>query len=173
MCMKSVNMTTAFYEDDLSGINGVIKYGEMISQVTAKTDNEGNHYIDRLYIFTAFSAISSKEEDPDLTNKYDVMWTLGDLNETVFDNKIITEQIIDAAKNKISNPLVSARNFSNQSIVPVIKNFKVDRPGKYYLKIYIKKHIDMTIENNDNNSNDAENIEWQIQSINSIDVKFE
>lgn len=31
----------------------------------------------------------------------------------------------------------------------------------------------MTIENNDNNSNDAENIEWQIQSINSIDVKFE
>lgn len=34
-------MTTAFYEDDLSGINGVIKYGEMISQVTAKTDNEG------------------------------------------------------------------------------------------------------------------------------------
>lgn len=157
MCMKSININNIFYEDDLSSFSQNPKFGEIKTQVKAIKNKDGKYFIGRLYIFCSFTAMSSKEEDPKLTNVYDVMWTFGCVNsDNTFDNKKIAETIFDTTENKIDNSTVSTRSFCNQNRIVELKDYQIEETGKYYLKTYIKK------SNTD--------VDWQIQSITSIDV---
>lgn len=162
MCMKNVNINTLFFEDDLSGISEKTRYSEMLSSITAKQNNINEYYIERLYIYTKFNAMSSEKEDPDLSKKYDLMWTFGCMiNENTFDNTILGTSLVDSSEDKVSNPFVSSRSFTNQNRTLALKNYKVNVPGTYYLKVYIREH------------NDHTDSEWQIQSFNTIEVEFE
>lgn len=159
MCMKSVNLNNSFFEEDLSGVSGNLRFGETKSKIKAIKGSNDNYYISRLYILLNFNAMSSQDEDPYLTNVYDIMWTFGCVNSNnIFDNKKISETIIDTKCNKIKNSIVSERAFTNQIRILELKDFAIEDQGKYYLKTYIKK----------NGTNDG----WQIQSITAIDIEF-
>lgn len=158
MCMKSVNINNLFFEDDLSGLGTSMRFGDLKSSIKVSKDSNNNYCINRLYVLCYFTAMSSKSEDPDLTNVYDVMWTFGCVNgDNVFDNKKIAETVIDTKVNKIEKPVVSSRSFTNQTRTLELKNYPINELGKYYLKTYIRK----------NGTTD----DWQIQSITSIDVE--
>lgn len=157
MCMKSVNINNMFYEDDLSGFSKNLKFGEIKTQVKAIKNANDKYFISRLYILCNITAMSSKEEDENLTNVYDIMWTFGYVNsENTFDNKKIAESVVDTNMNKIDDSTVSSRSFCNHIRIVELKDYPVDKIGKYYLKTYIKKA--------------NENSNWQIQSITSIDI---
>lgn len=156
MCMKSVNISNIFYEDNLSGFNGNLRFGEIKTKIKAIKDINNKYYINRLYVLCNFTAMSSSE-DSHLTNIYDIMWTFGCLNSNnIFDNKQIAETVIDTKINKTDNPTVSSRSFTNQFRIVELKDYPIDELGKYYLKTYIKKT--------------GTNDDWQVQSITAIDV---
>lgn len=156
--MKSVNINNLFFEDDLSGLGTSMRFGDLKSSIKVSKDSNNNYCINRLYIFCCFTAMSSKSEDPDLINAYDVMWTFGCINgDDAFDNKKIAETVIDTKVNKIENSIVSSRSFMNQYLTIKLINYPINELGRYYLKTYIRK----------NGTDD----DWQIQSITSIDIE--
>ena len=154
MCMKSVNITTVFVEDDLSNIAEGIVFDRQISRIKAEKNNNGENTV-KLNIVTLLNAMSS-DEDPDLTNVYDIMWTFGCLKDDEFYNQNIGFTVFDTAKCKINNEKVSLRQFTNERRKLVLNHFVIDTLGTYYLKVYIKKA-------------DTEQ-KWQIQYINSIEI---
>lgn len=157
MCMKSVNINNTFFEENLSGINGNLRFGESKTKIKALLDSNSNYYINKLYILLNFSAMSSSE-DRNLTNVYDIIWTFGCLNsQSDFENKTIAKTIIDTTCNKTTNSVISARSFTNQIRLVELKDYKIDELGQYYLKTYIKKH----------GTDDT----WQVQSITSIEIE--
>lgn len=160
MCMKSVNINTIFYEGDLACFTGEERYGKILKQIKAVKNQNNEYTIGNLVVYTMFNAMSSSE-DKNLSNKYELLWTFGYVKDDKFYNNKIGLQDIDTTKNKVSNSIVSARSFTNQSFNFMLNNYIVSEPGLYYLKVYIRK-MDA----------DVSNAEWQVQSINFIEVVF-
>ncbi len=154
MCMKSVNITTMFVEDDLCRVaEGIVSERQLLKLRAEKNSN--NEYTVNLNVVTFLNAMSS-DEDPQLENVYDIMWTFGCLKEDKFDNTNIGLTIFDTAKCKMFNEKVSIRQFTNERRKLVFNHYIIDTLGTYYLKVYIKK------------ANTEQS--WQIQSINSIEI---
>ena len=156
MCMKGININNLFYEDNLTGFNDNLKFGDIKEQIKVIRNSSNKYIISRLYILCTLNAMSTKE-DNDLTSVYDVMWTFGFVNsDNIFDNKKIAETTLDTSVNKINDNTVSTRLFSNQIRIIELKDYLINKTGRCYLKTYIKKKY---TEDN-----------WQIQSITTIDI---
>lgn len=160
MCMKNINVTTEFYEKDLSGYSGAVQMGQVIDCLTAQC-KDGKYYIDELTINTLICAMSSSD-DPDLTNKYAVRWTLGTIEtnegKDVFDYYIISDAEFDPMKNrKGKKPNAICRHFSNQSFKFTLRDYEITKEGDYYLKVFLKGNADD---------------KWILQSMNFIQIKF-
>lgn len=152
--MKSVNVTTMFVEDDLSNIAEGYVSDRQIFKIKAEKNSNGEHTI-KLNIVTFLNAMSS-DEDNNLSNRYEIMWTFGCLENNSFENKVLGTTYFDTAKEKKYHEAVSTRQFTNERRKLVVDHYVIENLGTYYLKVYIKLA----------DSEDS----WQIQSINSIEI---
>lgn len=153
--MKSVNIVTVFFDSDLSDFMGNAQFGKKIKKIVAKKDIYGQkNIINNICIVTFFNAMSS-DEDEELTNKYDILWTFGHLEDDNFVNEKIAISDIDVSVNKIDKiENVTCKSFTNQFLKINLENYEVKTPGKYYLKVYLRK------------KNGDQDAVWQAQSIN-------
>ena len=83
MCMKNVNISSVFYDDDLSEIGGQVQLGKIVTELPASKDFDGNIVIENLSIATYVSALSS-DHDEDLTNEYELLWQFGTIVNNAF-----------------------------------------------------------------------------------------
>lgn len=157
MCMKSVNISSVFYDDDLSELGGRLHFGKIVNEVATSTDFEGNSIIERLTVVSFVSALSS-DHDPQLDKKYELLWQFGTVIGNDFVAKSLAKDVFDTEINKVDEiPEITCKSFTNQVFKFTLRNYKIDQPGNYYLKIYIREA--------------GNGQKWQIQSMNTIFVK--
>ena len=159
MCMENVNISTAFFESDLSEINGAVQFGKRIDKVVYPADSlNGGAKICSLTIATFASAISSSK-DEQLENEYEIMWMLEPQGGKHDDRIRLATSIFDVKKNKTDKRFVDVcRSFTNQTFKFTIRDLSLPcGDGVYFLKVFLRRR--------------GNTEEWQIQSINSIEVK--
>lgn len=157
MCMKSVNISSVFYDDDLSELGGCLQFGKAINEVISTKDFEGNNIIKNLTIVSFACALSS-DQDPKLNKKYELLWQFGTVINDAFVAKSIAKDVFDTEINKIEEiSKITCKSFTNQVFKFTLRNYKIEKPGKYYLKVYIREA--------------GKNEKWQIQSMNTIFVR--
>ena len=157
MCMKSVNISSVFYDDDLSELGGRLQFGKVVNEVTTVEDFDGNNIVENLTIVSFASALSS-DQDQQLVKKYELLWQFGTVINDVFTAKSIAKDIFDTEINKVEEiPEITCKSFTNQIFKFTLRNYKIEQPGNHYLKVYIREA--------------GKNEKWQIQSMNTIFVK--
>ena len=157
MCMKSVNISSVFFNDDLSELGGHTQFGKVIDEVTTVKDFDGNDIIENLTVVSFVCALSS-DNDPHLTKKYELLWQFGTVIDDNFDAKSVSKNFFDTEINKVEEiPKITCKSFTNQIFKFTLRNYKIEQFGKYYLKVYIREAGDKG--------------KWQIQSMNKITVK--
>lgn len=162
MCVKNMNVSTDFYETDLSAYSGAIQFGKVVENVKATLKDNGKHCIDELTVSTLICAMSSSE-DPDLTRKYDVRWTFGTVEPNAqgkesFSYYVVSDAEFNPLKNKKEKKSQAiCRHFSNQSFKFTLRDYEVSTAGEYYLKVFLKAEGENT---------------WILQSMNYINVSF-
>lgn len=154
MCMKSINITSIFVEDDFNNVADGFVYDRRLTKIKTEKNSNGENTI-KLNIITFFNAMSF-DEDEKLEKKYDIMWTFGYMDsEGDFNNKVLGTAIFDTSIEKIDISQVSKKVFTNQSKRIIYNHYVIDEIGTYYLKVYIRE-----------TGSDG----WQIQAINQIEV---
>lgn len=160
MCMKNMNITTEFFDSDLSDYAGVLQFGKALGSIKAVQRSEKN-FIDNLTIATFVCAMSSSD-DEELIQKYKIRWTFGKIskndNDVIFDSYVVSEAIFDPninKKNKVSTAV--GHSFSNQIFKFTLRDFEIDCADEYYLKVFIQP---------------VQCEEWFLQSMNSISVEI-
>lgn len=156
MCMKNVNISTAFCDRDLSEIGGSVKLGNFIDEIEAKLNSEGSYFLEQLTVVTFASAISGSN-DTNLVEEYDILWILESACENENDRIQLAANTYDVKNNKIDMQSVKAcRSFSNQIFKFTLRDLELKYiDNLYLLKTFMRKKGENTFE---------------IQSINSIKV---
>lgn len=156
MCMKNVNISTVFCDQDLSKIGGSVKLGDFIDEIEAKLNSEGSYFLEQLTVVTFASAISGSN-DTNLVEEYDILWILESAGENENDRIQLAVNTYDVKNNKIDMQSVKAcRSFSNQIFKFTLRDLKLKYiDSLYLLKTFMRKKGEKTFE---------------IQSINSIKV---
>lgn len=156
MCMKNVNISTVFFNDELSELGGHTQFGKVLDEITTVKDYNGDDVIDNLTIVSFVCALSS-DEDKNLEKKYELLWQFGTVVEDKFQPKSISRNILDTNVNKVEQILkITCKSFTNQIFKFTLRNYKIDQAGPHYLKVYIR--------------DEGEQGEWQIQSMSRIIV---
>ncbi len=158
MCMKDLNVSTIFCES-VSIENEKISFCNSFEEVPVdSTDYDTKYVAKRLNVVSFFSALST-DEDKDLTKKYDVLWTLGFVDDNgEFVNQEIGKAVFDVSRNKIEEVQgVSNRSFTNQIVIIDLDSHRFKKLGKYFLKVYLKE-------------SGKEQQLWQLQTMNAFET---
>lgn len=162
MCVKNMNVSTDFYESDLSAYSGSMQLGRVVESIKADLREDNKYYIDELTIATLICAMSSSE-DPELTKKYNIRWTFGTIEsdqsgEERFEYYVVSDAEFNPLKNKKEKRSQAiCRHFSNQTFKFTLRDYEVSKSGDYYLKVFLKGEGETT---------------WTLQSMNYINVEF-
>lgn len=157
MCMKNINVSAVFCDQDLSELCGAVKLGEFIDEIEVVPSSDGRcNVINNLTVVTIVSAISDSN-DPELQKKYDILWTFEPMGADINERRQLAIDTLDLKKNKFDSKSFNVcRSFSNQIFKFTVRGLEitsVDKP--YWLKIFLKE---------------KDEDKYEIQSINSIKV---
>lgn len=156
MCMKNVNITTIFSDNDPSEIGGPIRVGTVSENVVGVQVCDANRVLVDGLTVTTFANAFAETEEGELDKKYRILWVLESSNIDSSEKIQLVEAMYDTSLNKRareSNKI--CRSFSNQIFKFTLRGLLLNDYGRYFLKIYLKE---------------KEDDEWQIQSINTINI---
>lgn len=156
MCMKNVNISTVFCNQDLSKIGGFVRLGDFIDEIQVEQTAPNKYMIDKLTIVTFASAISGSN-DIDLTKEYDILWLFESINGEEQERIQLAANTYDVKNNKVDMQAMEVcRSFSNQIFKFTLRHFIIRNfDCVYLLKTFMREKGKTTFE---------------IQSINSIKI---